>query len=127
MRAATGGIAGGWRSAATEDLNSAGTEGRRAAAARREAPDAEATTAPSRAAIGRSRGGVSASSGASRDGSGDFWNCAVGLMRLGCVSTGTGGGIGDGVATGVFVDEDDGSVGSVGDDGGAIVRLLVLP
>lgn len=74
---------------------------------------------------GLNRGGVSASSGARREGSGDF-GC-VGLNRFGCVSTGIGGGIGDGVATGVFVDDEDGSIASDGVVGGAMMRLDSLP
>lgn len=113
-RAATGGIAGGWRREATA--------GRSAAAAARAAADDDETTLPSSDEMGLSRGGVSASSGASLDGSGDFcWT--LDLVRLGWVSTGTGGGIGEGVATGVFVDDEE---GSVGEDGGAMLRQSML-
>lgn len=49
------------------------------------------------------------------------WERAA-LLRLGWVSTGTGGGMGEGVAVGVIVAED-----GVDEVGGAMMRLSVLP
>lgn len=118
-RAATGGIAGGLRSEATA--------GRKAAAAALAAAEDEEMMLPSRAVMGRNRGGVCAlyaSSGASLDGSDCFWNCKAGLILFGWVSTGTGGGIAEGVARGVFVADELGSM--VGEVGGAMLRQSLL-